>query len=139
NRSFLTRFRITPAEPWNYSDSRQLLFSSLAPGKYSFELEYSNDNDRWYRALDPINITIQPAWWNRWYSRLAAFIIILGAAFAYFKYQWNIYKARNQYLKIINGHQQKLLQSEITTRERERNRVSKELHDRVGTNLTAIK
>lgn len=139
NRSFLTRFRITPAEPWNYSDSRQLLFSSLAPGKYSFELEYSNDNDRWYRALDPINITIQPAWWNRWYSRLAAFIIILGAAFAYFKYQWNIYKERNQYLKIINGHQQKLLQSEITTRERERNRISKELHDRVGTNLTAIK
>ncbi|MFZ6012503.1 MAG: sensor histidine kinase, partial [Bacteroidota bacterium] len=36
-------------------------------------------------------------------------------------------------------HQQKLIQSEIVTLERERNRIAKELHDGVGTNLTAIK
>ncbi len=139
NRNILTRYRITPKEPWNYTDSRQILLTSLAPGTYKFELQYSTDNYKWHPALATMPFVIGDAWWNQWYTRLLAIALLFSASYLYVKYQRSVFRERNHYLRIINEHQQKLLQSEIVTRERERNRISKELHDRVGTNLTAIK
>jgi signal transduction histidine kinase len=139
NPNILVRYRLSAEEPWHYSGARKLLFSSLAPGNYIFELEYSPDNISWSAALAPVPFTIRQPWWNRWYNQVLALASLLLLSYWYFKYQRRIYHQKNHYLKIINEHQQKLLQSEVVTLERERNRIAKELHDRVGTNLTAIK
>jgi signal transduction histidine kinase len=139
NPDFLLRHRFSPRNNWVYSDARKLAFPSLAPDRYQFELEYSVDGAVWQKALRSPVIVILPPWWTRWYYQATAFVVLVVAGYWYVKYQRSIYRQKNEYLRIINEHQQKLLQSEVVTLERERNRIAKELHDRVGTNLTAIK
>lgn len=139
NPNILLRYRLSNNDDWVYTSSKLLLFPSLAPGKYAFNLQYSIDNVRWVSAMDPLIFNITQPWWNKWYTQLIFLFILVILGFFYFRYIRSIYKQKNRYLEIITDHQQKLIQSEITTRERERNRISKELHDRVGTNLTAIK
>lgn len=138
NPNIFLRYRTAKNLPWTYSPERTLLFSALAPGNYTLELEYSTDKNLWTRAPG-LNFKILQPWWNQWYTYAALVGIALLLIYVYFRYQRSVYLQKNKYLNIINEHQQKLIQSEIVTLERERNRISIELHDRVGTNLSAIK
>lgn len=133
------RYRLSKHDNWIYTNNKRLSFSSLAPDHYSFEMESSTDNYHWRQAMPAMAFTIAPPWWGKWYVILLAFCTLVVLGYWYFLHQQSIYRQRHHYLKIINDHQQKLIQSEIVALERERNRISKELHDRVGTNLTAIK
>jgi signal transduction histidine kinase/ligand-binding sensor domain-containing protein len=139
NPNIMMRYRLGGSENWNYTSNQKLLFTSLAPGAYDFNLQYSSDNQNWIAAFPDMKFTIIPPWYGRWYYQVVAFISLVALGYLYFRYQQSIYQQKNEYLRIINEHQQKLIQSEIVTIERERNRISKELHDRVGTNLTAMK
>jgi signal transduction histidine kinase/ligand-binding sensor domain-containing protein len=139
NQNIFLRYRLRDNTHWIYTTDNSLLFPSLAPASYQFRLQYSTDNVRWIDATDPLDFIISKPWWSRWYTYVIAFSILLIFSYFYFRYQQSIYRQKNHYLKIINEHQQRLIQSEIVALERERNRISKELHDRVGTNLTAIK
>lgn len=139
NSSIITRYRISPTDNWLTANENKILFSSLAPGEYSFQLQYSTDNIHWSDALVPLCFTIAAPWYARWYVYPAGFLIFVVLGYLYFRYQRTIYREKNLYLKIINEHQQKLIQSEVVTLERERNRIAKDLHDGVGTTLSAIK
>lgn len=139
NPNILLRYRLSEKDSWIYTNSKKLLLSSLAPGTYTFALEYSTDNFHWIPATASMAFTITPPWLSKWYIQLILFCVFLMIAYLYFRYQRSINREKHSYLKIINDHQQKLIQSEVVALERERNRISKELHDRVGTNLTAIK
>lgn len=139
NPNILLRYRVNTEESWNYITSTKIMFTSLAPGKYAFDLQYSSNNQDWIHAFPDLHFEIEQPWYGRWYNQVIAFLSLLTLGYLYFRYQRSIYQQKNLYLKIINEHQQKLIQSEIVTVERERNRISKELHDRVGTNLTAMK
>jgi signal transduction histidine kinase len=134
------RYRLNVDSPWVYDDSQQIQFASLAPGRYLFQLQYSLDNNDWHEALDPLVIFIKPPWWTRWYFYAAlAFIAIITTGAVYIWHLQTRFKQKQQYLKQINARQQKLIQSEIVTHERERNRIARELHDTVGSNLVTIK
>ena len=139
NPNILLRSRLSEKEPWIHTENLRLLYPSLAPGNYRLDVQYSLDNVNWINASQPIKFLINLPWYRKWYVQVLALIGIGILAYLYFVYQRSIFNQKNHYLKIINEHQQKLIQSEIVTLERERNRISKELHDRVGTNLTAIK
>jgi signal transduction histidine kinase/ligand-binding sensor domain-containing protein len=139
NQNIFLKYRLTDHDHWIFTNNKQLFFSSLAPGTYSFDLEYSTDNIHWVAAASSVRFTISQPWWNKWYTYAAVTITLLTLGYFYIRHQQSVYRQRHHYLKIINDHQQKLIQSEIVTLERERNRISKELHDRVGTNLSAIK
>jgi signal transduction histidine kinase/ligand-binding sensor domain-containing protein len=141
NQNIFMRYRIQQDHTWvkmNTGD-RSLQFSSLAPGQYSVRLEYSIDNINWKPAYAPIIFMIDTPWWAKWYFYGAISLLAIALGYIYFRHQQSIYNQKHHYLRIINEHQQKLLQSEVVTLERERNRIARELHDRVGTNLTAIK
>ncbi|MBT1705494.1 sensor histidine kinase [Chryseosolibacter indicus] len=139
NENLFLRYRIKENDNWIPTSNRKIELSSMAPNNYILRLEYSIDNINWHQALEPISCTINPPWWQQWYSIVSAIIILSILSYIYFRHQLSIYNQKNKLLKIINDHQQKLIQSEIVTLERERNRIAKELHDGVGTNLTAIK
>ncbi|MGC1242626.1 MAG: histidine kinase, partial [Chryseosolibacter sp.] len=139
NQDVFLRYRISTESQWTSTSQRTLQFLSLAPGLYLFELQYSLDNIHWNPTQAGIPFTVDSPWWLKWYTLAGAFVFIVLLAYAYFRYRQSIYTQKNHYLSIINSHQQKLIQSEIETLERERNRIARELHDGVGTNLTAIK
>jgi signal transduction histidine kinase len=139
NPHIFIRYRLKPENPWINTNTKSLLFSSLTPGNYSFELQHSTDNIHYVASTPTVTFNILLPWWDRWYTYLAVALVLLFLGYLYFRYQQSIYRQKNKFLEIINSHQQRLIQSEIVALERERNRISKELHDRVGTNLTAIK
>lgn len=139
NEHILFRYRITQDEPWVTSANKKIILYSLAPGRYKFEIQYSADNLRWRTALPPLSFTIALPWYRQWYTYALLTIFLGMVGYLYFRHLRSIYKEKNQYLTIINDHQQRLIQSEVAAIERERNRIAKELHDGVGTNLTAIK
>ncbi|HYG02372.1 MAG TPA: histidine kinase [Chryseosolibacter sp.] len=133
------RYRIAATEPWVLNSTSKIILYSLAPGDYRFELQYAADNMVWKQALPPLNFSIRSPWYRQWYVYVSVVLVLLLLAYLYFRHIRSVYNEKSTYLKIINDHQQKLLQSEVTAIERERNRIAKELHDGVGTNLTAIK
>lgn len=139
NQDIFLRYRISDESDWTATTERSLQFLSLAPGDYHFELQSSLDNIHWNAHFEPLPFTIDSPWWMKWYTIMGALIFILLLGYLYFRYRQSIYQQRTHYLSIINTHQQKLIQSEIETLERERKRIARELHDGVGTNLTAIK
>jgi signal transduction histidine kinase len=138
NKNVYLRYRLRSQDPWLYTTDKTLQFSSLSPSNYSLELQYSTDRIQWNKA-QIISLNILKPWWNAWYAYFGVASILFILILLYLRYQQSVFRQKHHYLKIINEHQQKLIQSEIVTLERERNRISKELHDRVGTNLTAIK
>jgi signal transduction histidine kinase/ligand-binding sensor domain-containing protein len=138
NHSFYTRSRLSPQSPWNYSTEENLKLHSLSAGDYSLEIDYSTNNQHWNKALN-WNFTVLPVWWKTWYFYLSVMVAIVSITTLFFKRRVSLIKERNKYLGVINGQQQKLIRAEVDTLERERGRIAKELHDSIGTNLTAIK
>lgn len=139
NQDVFLRYRISPASDWTPTSERSLQFLALAPARYVFELEYSPDNLHWHTTFQPMAFVVNSPWWMKWYAPAGGLALVLLAGWVYFRHRQSIYTQKNHYLSIINSHQQKLIQSEIETLERERKRIARELHDGVGTNLTAIK
>jgi two-component system NarL family sensor kinase len=76
---------------------------------------------------------------DRWAIYLTIAGVIIISVYGYFRYLKNTYARKFQNLKNVTEYQQKLIRSELAILEQEKNRIAKELHDGVGTNLTAIK
>lgn len=127
-----TRYRMDAREPWNYTTERAINLYSLSPGTYNIHLQYSTDRINWKNAPLVSNIHISAPWWRTvWFLLFLLFLIL----FIIYLFARNRYK--NQELK--NTYQQRLLRLEIDASERERLRIAQELHDRVGTDLSAMK
>lgn len=100
---------------------------SLPPGNYSFEIMCSpvlSSNTVFYKK---IAITINPAWWQTWWFRIIAILLsVILIALVVLRYYQQKYQKKIRHLQ---------LQNEIKT---ERERISKELHDNIGTQLSYI-
>jgi signal transduction histidine kinase/ligand-binding sensor domain-containing protein len=129
NQDIFTRYKLKDDHTWKYITHNTLQFTSLAPGTYDFELQYSADNIHWEQAPGLPAFIIHPPLWETWYFQTFVALLVLSIIYWYFRDQVNIYRR----------HQQKLIQSEIETIEKERSRIAKDLHDSVGTDFTAIK
>lgn len=139
NQDIYMRYRLRAQDRWTYSKERTIQLSSLAPGDYALEAESSVDNVHWANVNKIVTVVVNAPFYMRWYSVLTAIAVAGGALAFYFLSKLKTQREKQVYLSIINEHQQKLIQSEVETLERERGRISKELHDSVSTNLTAIK
>lgn len=129
NQNMVCRYRLTRDEPWTYTSERTFRFSSLAPGAYALEVQHSIDNFYWHAVNVPMSFVVMPPWWQQWYVQVSALLILGSLIFLYLRHRY----------RSISRQQQMLMQFEFETLERERNRIAKELHDGVATNLSAIK
>lgn len=139
NQNILTRYRLTPNDPWTRSANWTFAFNSLAPGQYIFESEYSTDNLNWFHTPIEVSFRINPPWWNTWYFRSATALFALAMGVVVYKVRVARYKEKNAYLGVINEQQKKLLNAEIEATERERTRIAKDLHDGISIDLVSIK
>lgn len=97
-------------------------YSALPPGKYVFNLNATDDNGIWSKAITSINIIIQPPFWRSWWAWLIYVLIVLAMVRWYF-----VFRERRMQI-----HQNLLFEK----REALRLREIDELKDRFFSNIT---
>lgn len=102
-------------------------YANLPPGSYTLKIKAANGDGVWNETPREIYINVKPPYWQTgWFYTLVIIFILLtmaGAVYAFFRRQ----KARlKQELEV----QQKL--------EEERLRISRDLHDNVGAQLSYL-
>jgi signal transduction histidine kinase/ligand-binding sensor domain-containing protein len=111
----------------NAGDKRFTRYPGLSPGHYLFKLQAANNDGVYGKEPTTIAITIVPPFWQSvWFITLSILLfIILSIGIGIF-----IQKLRQQKQVRAWELQQKLQQ--------ERERISRDLHDNVGTQLSLI-
>jgi len=108
-------------------DKRFARYAGLQPGEYVFKVKASNNDGVWQQQPTVVYITIVPPYWQRWWFRiLMVFAGIATTAGVIVQIQRARHKRRIRALEL----QQKIQQ--------ERERISRDLHDNVGTQLSLI-
>lgn len=97
-------------------DRRHVFYSNLGSGDYTFRIRASDINGTLLEEKPPIRILIERAWWeNRWIGQAAASLILIVLVISY--------RVRVRLLLKM---------------ERMRLRIASDLHDDVGSSLSAI-
>lgn len=109
--------RLTPREPWRSATGRPWFrWIDLPARSHRAELRASLDGERWSAQAASFSFRIRPPWYRTWW---AIALTVLGAGFLL----WLGYRARVRYLLGL---------------ERERMRISMDLHDEMGSGLGSI-
>jgi two-component system sensor histidine kinase/response regulator len=94
---------------WTEPDNnRTVTYTSLNPGKYTFEVKGSNNSNQWNPHSASVQIIIESPWWAWWWIR--ALILALVAALIY---GWN------QYRVTVMAVQKAQLKREVALRTKE--------------------
>jgi signal transduction histidine kinase/ligand-binding sensor domain-containing protein len=117
---------------WSISTGRSVQYTSLKPGRYSFELTARSRGSDWNPEPMRMNIRIIPPYWATWWFRVGMLLVV----FATFGY---IYNHRIKELKRVQRDREEFSRRLIDSQEKERKRIAGELHDSLGQNLLIIK
>jgi ligand-binding sensor domain-containing protein/signal transduction histidine kinase len=113
----LFRYKLEPRDhDWQeVTNRRQAFYNDLPPGKYRFRVMASNDRGVWNEAGTFLDFTIDPAYYQTTWFRVAAIIFFLLALVA-------IYQLRlQQVARQVRGRMEERLE--------ERERIARDLHD----------
>jgi len=91
-------------------------YTNMDPGNYVFEVKGSNNKDVWTETGTSVKIKISPPYWRTWWFRVGAAMLAGALIFGLFRY-------RLHHLLAV---------------ERLRLRIAHDLHDDLGSNLSAI-
>ncbi|MCW3091469.1 MAG: signal transduction histidine kinase [Ferruginibacter sp.] len=123
---------------WIYSGTRRYVsYTNIDPGTYTFRVKGTNNDGVWNEKGTFISITINPPWWRTWWAYTLTVLLCAGFIYAVFRYRLN--KIRIQHELELQQH--KASQLEIESRQAllyERLRISRELHDDIGSTLGSI-
>lgn len=113
---------------WVYSANRSFAnYPNLAPGEYEFKVKASNNDGFWNEQGTSLAITITPPWWQTGIFRIIAFVVFFGGLVSSVRYI-SQRKLRKQIHKME-------LENKLRN---ERERISRDLHDHVGSQLANI-
>ncbi|RYZ50615.1 MAG: hypothetical protein EOP49_13620, partial [Sphingobacteriales bacterium] len=114
-------------EQWINSGRRFARYAALPPGRYVFKVKASNNDGVWQDKPTEIVINIIPPVWQRlWFRVLSAFFAI-GSLAAFIT--WVQRQKHKRQIRTLE------LQQKIQL---ERERISRDLHDAVGTQLSLV-
>lgn len=113
-------------EEQHISNAMMASYHNLPPGKYTFVYSAATSNNHWSKD-QRLEIVIQPPFWETWwFSTIVVLTIVSIIALVVGLLVRQRYK-----LRIVELEKQNEL-------ERERRRISMEMHDDIGANLTRI-
>lgn len=73
-------------DTWNYVDGRRLAtYTKLDPGTYVFKVKAANSDGVWNEKPLEIVITIAPPFWQTWWFRILAFVMLAATVFGMYK------------------------------------------------------
>jgi diguanylate cyclase (GGDEF)-like protein len=92
---------------WVTTDAahRSASYTNLNPGTYTFRVRAANHRGVWSAEPATLSITITPPFWQRWWFRLSAALLVLGGLAG--AYRWRIRRLT---------HQQALLEQLVAAR-----------------------
>lgn len=104
-------------DKWHEVDeSREVHFLNLNPGKYVFRVKMKDGNQHYISEVPERRFSILPPWYLTWWAYMLYGILLFGILYAIYKYR--LYQ--------------------VTKYERLRQKISRDLHDDVGTLLTSL-
>ncbi|MES2704251.1 MAG: triple tyrosine motif-containing protein [Bacteroidota bacterium] len=112
---------------WVYTTSDKVRYSNLAPGNYTLIVKARNNEGAWSAAPHSLSITIRPPYWQEWWFRLLVLACLSAAIYAAGR---SVIRRRVR-LKTTELEKQQALNME-------RLRISKDVHDDLGSGLSKI-
>lgn len=116
----------------NIGNRDEINFANLKSGNYLLRIAASNNDGVWNYNGPSLAITVNPAIWENIYVRILGLVILGVIIYWYFSRK---IKRLKQEKEIQNKFSALLIESQ----EKERKRLSGELHDSLGQNLLVIK
>lgn len=113
---------------WIYSGKlNEVRYNALPPGNYTFRIKAANGSGVWSEKEVQVKINIKAPFWMRWWFYSLAGLVLIGIIVIVTRYiSQNRLKEKIRQLE----KQQAI--------EAERNRISKDMHDEIGSGLTRI-
>jgi len=112
---------------WTYTTNNKVRYSNLPPGEYTFLVKASNNDGIWNEDPFMIKISIKPPYWQTWWFRMLIALTIVIITIVIVRY----YIKQKVSTKTRLLEQQKALYVE-------RLRISKDVHDDLGSGLSKI-
>ena len=128
------RYRLAGlSDDWVYAgDRRVATFHRIPPGAYTFAVTAANHLGVWSTEGETLHIVVPPPFWATGWFRFAAF----GAAVAVLVV---VHTGRVRRLRREQARRSVYLQELMDAQERERSRLSNEMHDSLGYDLAIVK
>jgi len=104
-------------------------YADLSGGDYTFKVKAANNHGIWNENAATFSFSIIPPIWKRWwfYPLLSLLAIVIGIG---------IYRMR---VRNLHKQQMEKLKAEVSAQEKERSRLAQDLHDDLGTKMSALK
>ena len=85
NAQIQYRYKMNGLEKeWTRTGSRNIIYESLPPGDYNFELQVGL-NDEWKQAIEPLKIIINPPFYDLLWFRILVGIFLIALVYLFFK------------------------------------------------------
>jgi signal transduction histidine kinase/ligand-binding sensor domain-containing protein len=104
-------------------------YTNLSPGHYKFKLKCKNRDGISSKGITTLSIYICPPWWATWWA-YTLYALLIGSI---------IYSLYRNHINNLKKKQSDQIATMVATQEEERKRISRDLHDDVGTKLSALK
>lgn len=102
-------------------------YSRLPHGNYRFEIISSNSEGVWAPPVSLLSVTIDPPFWLTWWFRILAIVSLASLMFLLSRF----------YLKRKMEKQMRIIEQQLAVNN-ERLRISRDMHDELGTGLSKI-
>jgi ligand-binding sensor domain-containing protein/signal transduction histidine kinase len=115
-------------EHWTYPRvRREVRYTNLPAGEYTFRVKASNNDGVWNEEGVALRIVIVPPFWTTWWFLGSVGMVLLGIVGGSIRYV-ELRKIRRQLERLENER----------AVDRERARISRDMHDELGANLTSL-
>jgi putative methionine-R-sulfoxide reductase with GAF domain len=98
SRNIYYRYRLKGFDKhWvNEPNISSVRYNGLDPGSYKFEIQGSGDGMHWVTALYPVNLVINPAYWQTWWFRVGTALVLSVLIYFILKRREKIIHAKAQ-------------------------------------------